>query len=273
MRILANMSKAELDYYTKQPTARALHGKIMKDGIYIPEGDKAAAAAYVKSREARTASASDGSGDKVEISKEAYALKDKQEALPAKEAEISLDVRKTTDGKGFVLHFDNSPLLHRMLKQGYFEVDGKRIAISDDMKKELLAKDKMLREAQEQTAMRNMLEHNAAVAQQQGESMQKEGQKQARLMLTVSRIMHGRKVSMADEKELLEASPDLYSMAKSAAILEKNRHRKDDEEDERISKKNDADREWEQSPSSIEIPEPAPIPEYSVDMEVAADGA
>ena len=37
MRILTNLSKAELDYLTNQPTAKAMIDKVKKEGIYIPE--------------------------------------------------------------------------------------------------------------------------------------------------------------------------------------------------------------------------------------------
>ena len=39
MRILTNVSKAELDYLTNQPTAKALIEKVETEGVYIPEGD------------------------------------------------------------------------------------------------------------------------------------------------------------------------------------------------------------------------------------------
>ena len=65
MRILQNMTKAELDFYSKQPTAKALHERIMKDAVYIPEGDRDAAAAYVARRSSERA---ENQRDKVEIS-------------------------------------------------------------------------------------------------------------------------------------------------------------------------------------------------------------
>ena len=33
-----NVSKAELDYLTNQPTAKALIEKVETEGVYIPEG-------------------------------------------------------------------------------------------------------------------------------------------------------------------------------------------------------------------------------------------
>lgn len=51
MRILTNVSKAELDYLTNQPTAKAMIEKVKTKGIYIPEGDAQGAAEFVAMRE------------------------------------------------------------------------------------------------------------------------------------------------------------------------------------------------------------------------------
>ena len=50
MRILTNVSKAELDYLTNQPTAKAMIEKVKTEGIYIPEGDAKGAAEFVAMR-------------------------------------------------------------------------------------------------------------------------------------------------------------------------------------------------------------------------------
>ena len=50
MRILTNLSKAELDYLTNQPTAKAMIDKVKKEGIYIPEGDVEGAKDFVEMR-------------------------------------------------------------------------------------------------------------------------------------------------------------------------------------------------------------------------------
>lgn len=50
MRILTNLSRAEIDYLTNQPTAKAMIEKVMTEGIYIPEGDAQAAAEFVAMR-------------------------------------------------------------------------------------------------------------------------------------------------------------------------------------------------------------------------------
>ena len=50
MRILTNVSKAELDYLTNQPTAKKMIEKVKSEGIYIPEGDAQSAADFVAMR-------------------------------------------------------------------------------------------------------------------------------------------------------------------------------------------------------------------------------
>ena len=53
MRILTNVSKAELDYLTNQPTAKALIEKVETEGVYIPEGDAQGAAEFVAMRKSQ----------------------------------------------------------------------------------------------------------------------------------------------------------------------------------------------------------------------------
>jgi hypothetical protein len=53
MRILTNISKAELDHLANQPTAKAMIEKVKTEGIYIPEGDAQAAADFVAMRDAQ----------------------------------------------------------------------------------------------------------------------------------------------------------------------------------------------------------------------------
>ena len=50
MRILTNISKAELDHLANQPTAKAMIEKVKTEGIYIPEGDAQGAAEFVAMR-------------------------------------------------------------------------------------------------------------------------------------------------------------------------------------------------------------------------------
>ena len=51
MRILTNVSKAELNYLANQPTAKAMIEKVKTEGIYIAEGDVQGAAAFAAMRD------------------------------------------------------------------------------------------------------------------------------------------------------------------------------------------------------------------------------
>ena len=75
MRILTNVSKAELDYLTNQPTAKAMIEKVKTEGIYIPEGDVQGATEFVAMRNSQKQE------DYLQISKEGMdALKKENEA-------------------------------------------------------------------------------------------------------------------------------------------------------------------------------------------------
>ena len=50
MRILTDLTKAELDNLTSQPTAKAMIEKLKSEGKYSPEGEKEGAAAFVAGR-------------------------------------------------------------------------------------------------------------------------------------------------------------------------------------------------------------------------------
>ena len=80
MRILTNVSKAELDYLTSQPTAKAMIEKVKTEGIYIPEGDAQGAAEFVAMRNSQKQEAF------LQISEEGMAaLKKEKEAKTVKE--------------------------------------------------------------------------------------------------------------------------------------------------------------------------------------------
>ena len=58
MRILTNVSKAELDYLANQPTAKAMIEKVKTEGVYIPAGDAQGAAAFTEMRNSQKQAAS-----------------------------------------------------------------------------------------------------------------------------------------------------------------------------------------------------------------------
>ena len=89
MRVLTNVSKAELDYLTNQPTAKKMIEKVKSEGIYIPEGDAQAAADFVAMRNQQKQEAS------LKISDEGMAaLKKENEAKETKATSERKDSRE-----------------------------------------------------------------------------------------------------------------------------------------------------------------------------------
>ncbi|MBO5652272.1 MAG: hypothetical protein J5908_12435 [Selenomonas sp.] len=268
MRILQNLTRSELDAYTKQPTAKKLRDKTVQDGVFIPSGDKDAAAVYVAGRQKVAETAGEGWQDAVEISSDGYALKAQERET---EAAAVCSYTRIGDSGRYRLQFANTAMISRAVKQGYVTVEGQRVDLSDEVKKQLIAAGKEIDGVRKRISAHNFLLHEAANAQQSRDAMQEESEKMSRVMQTASRIMHGRKVSPADEKELMEFNKDLYAMAKNAAALEKYRHKHDDREDERISAENERARERAAEPKDYSVEE-TPMPNMTTEMTVDLEG-
>lgn len=263
MRILRNLTKQELDYYTSQPTAKKLNERIKRDGITVPARNAEAPAKYSTTEDA------------VDISSAGYELqqasRDKAANEKTEEPRIDFSVSRQGDSNKFVISFGNAAMVSRAVKQGYIEVEGQRIDLSDEVKKQLLATSKQIQDKKKGVSLHNFLLHEAANARQSSDAMKEANDKMSRAMQTASRIMHGRKVSPADEKELMEFNKDLYAMAKSAAALEQHRRKRDDKEDEKISADNEAARAREAEPKDYSVEE-MPMPTDETQMTVSLDG-
>ena len=96
MRILTNLSKAELDHLTNQPTAKAMIEKVKTEGIYIPEGDAQSAAEFTAVRDSRkredTLDLSDGGKAALEKNMEAKETYSRQEQIKKKIAELEKEL-------------------------------------------------------------------------------------------------------------------------------------------------------------------------------------
>lgn len=263
MRILKNVTQDELKHYASQPTAKALHERMMKDSVYVPKGDVGAAAVFVASREAEKAA---NLTDTVEISGTGQEMS-KVMHDGEKAADLSFNIRRRSDGS-LSLSFDSAAMVSRAVKQGYLEIDGRQLELTDNVKKQLLAASKQIQDTKKSIAMHNMLLRESANARQTSDAMKEANDKMSRAMTTAARIMHGRKVSPSDEKELMEFNKDLYAMAKSAAALAEHRRKRDDKEDEKISAENEEARTREAEPKDYSVEE-TPIPQTEVQMDVS----
>ena len=130
MRVLRNLTRQELDYYTSQPTAKKLNERIKRDGITVPARNAEEPAKYSTTEDA------------VDISSAGYELqqasKDKAANEKSEEPRIDFSVSRQGDSNKFVISFGNAAMVSRAVKQGYIEVEGQRIDLSDEVKKQLL---------------------------------------------------------------------------------------------------------------------------------------
>ena len=263
MRVLRNLTRQELDYYTSQPTAKKLIERIRLDGVTVP------------AQNAEKLEKGTTTEDEVDISATGYELqqadKKKVVAENSEAPRIDFSISRQGDSNKFVISFSNVAMVSRAVKQGYIEVEGQRIDLTDEVKKQLLATSKQIQDMKKGVSLHNFLLHEAANVRQNSDAMREANDKMSRAMMTASRIMHGRKVSPADEKELMEFNKDLYAMAKNAAALEQHRRKRDDAEDEKISADNDEARAREAEPKDYSVEE-IPLPHAETQMTISLDG-
>lgn len=163
MRILTNLSKAELNQLTTQPTAKAMIQKVKSEGIYIPQGDAKAAAQFVSQRQSEKRS------DSFEISDKGLAALNNSRPITSK------GVRFEKTENGYNIQFKNPAYAYSAVKNGYIDVGGERVTLSDDDKTALRkAADNAFNQMQQDT-MAATLEHNAHVLEQQAEALRSEG--------------------------------------------------------------------------------------------------
>ena len=124
MQILTNISKAELNYLTSQPTAKALIEKNKAEAINIAKGDVKGAAAFVASRKREKQE------DALEISDAGLAaLKKSLEA-----SSNSKGVKITKNDNSYNVLFKNVAYAYRAVKHGYIDIDGEKFVLSDKVK-------------------------------------------------------------------------------------------------------------------------------------------
>lgn len=131
----------------------------------------------------------------------------------------------------------------KAVKEGTMTVDGVVLELSEEVKKAMQEANEKRKQDNETVTMMNMLIHNANVAEQQKDAIEEEVDRQAKAMEIVRRISRGGQVPPQDEKLLMEYSPDMYQMAKQAALLAKEHEKYDTlvEEDSGEKKEYDVD--------------------------------
>ena len=163
MQILKNISKAELDYLTSQPTAKALIEKNKAYAVNVAKGDAKAAAEFVASRQ------KEKQEDAVQISKAGLA------ALKKSLESSSKGVRITKSDNNYNILFRNPAYAYRAVKHGYIDVDGEKLVLSDKEKSEIKkTADAAFNQMQTDT-LTAAAKHNAHVLQQQAEAIRDAG--------------------------------------------------------------------------------------------------
>lgn len=165
MQILKNVSKAELDYLTSQPTAKALIEKNKAEAINIAKGDAKGAAAFVASR------MREKQEDALQISDAGFAaLKKSLEA-----SSNSKGVKITKKDNSYHILFKNVAYAYRAVKHGYIDIDGEKFVLSDKDKSEIKkTADDAFNQMQNDT-LTATAKHNAHVLQQQAEAIRNAG--------------------------------------------------------------------------------------------------
>lgn len=166
--------------------------------------------------------------DRIEVSSKAYETLDDGN-LTATSGKDSLEITKGSGENSFVIHFPNSALVSRTVSRGYITVNGTDIELTDDVKNQLTQMDKLAEKGREFATSKYVMEHEMAVAQQQGETSKKMADDNARAIKIAAKISKGYKVSPAEERELLELNPQMYSTSKLLATMVKPRgkHKED----------------------------------------------
>lgn len=217
----------------------------------------------------KTTSKTSRNTDIVEISSEAYEMQS-SEKLTATSGKDSLEVTKGSKDNTFTIHFSDSAMVSRTVARGYLTINGTRIELSDEVKKQLTETDKKAEADRERAFNQYIMQYDMAVAQQQGEVYKDAAEDMSKAFKIAAIISNGGKVSSIDEKALMECSPQLYAMAKIAAIMAK-RHEKqgEDHTEETIWDKEDSQTNQDQGVDGSSFERKF----YETQMNVSLDGA
>ena len=154
---------------------------------------------------------------------------------------VNIDGTKANHAK---VRFDHSVDVARAVNEGYIEVDGIRLELSDEAKKQLEESRKKVQEENDNRTLIEIEQQNAESAKKQGEAMEKEMENMAKAIEIFRRMSKGGMVPGKDEKLLMEFDDKMYQTAKSMQLMAE-RHKKhkrlsedpEEEEDESLERK------------------------------------
>ena len=106
----------------------------------------------------------------------------------------------------------------KAIKNGNINIDGDTFELSDEIKSAMQEAFDKAMEEQAKIVEMNAATHNMVVAEQQGDAMKETMENQAKAIEIAGRIAKGGRVPPEDEAFLLENNPDMYKLAKLAAM-------------------------------------------------------
>lgn len=175
-----------------------------------------------------------GRRDSVEISLETYEMpgyeKQGEEKMSASSGKDTLGISKGAGENSYIIHFSDSAVVSRALARGYITVNGRELFLSDNVKKQLADIDRKAQADREMAYNRYILEHDTAVARQQGQTLAKSQKDMIEALKIAARISRGEKVSSADKKKLMEINPQLYAMVMALKNTAEKKERPDKRE-------------------------------------------
>jgi len=111
--------------------------------------------------------------DSVEISAAAYERKATEDKMTATSGKDTLGITKGDKDNSFVIHFSDSAIVSRAVSRGYITVNGMELKLSEETKQQLLKADEQAKAEREKVYNNYVIQHEMAVAKQQGEALKK----------------------------------------------------------------------------------------------------
>ncbi len=168
--------------------------------------------------------------DSLEISSEAFELQNSNEKISATSGKDSLGITRGDKENTFVIHFSDSAMVSRAISRGYITVNGIDIQLSDEVKEQLTKVNEQAQADREKAYNEYIMQHEMAVAEQQGETLKKAFEDLSKAFEIAAKISNGGKVSGQEVQLLIETNPQLYAMAMAAAMLSERNERQSEKE-------------------------------------------
>ena len=151
---------------------------------------------------------------------------------------------------------------HEAGYKGRVSIDGDTLELSDEVTNAIREAHEKMMEQNAAINEMNAAAHNMVAAEQQGDVIKSAMEDQAKAIEIAARISKGGQVPPGDEEFLLKTNPDMYKLAKLAAM-----HAKEHEKYKTLlEEKEPKEYDWEAGQDST-------VHRVAVDVEIGSDGA